>query len=282
MYNRYLNPLKRGFFGGRHPRVIAHRGASGTCPENTLVAFERAVADGADILEMDVRLTADGHVVVIHDPTVDRTTDGQGPVASLTLAEIQKLDAGFRFTRDGGKTFPFRGKGVTIPTLESVLVAFPTMPMNVEVKVDDPELARKFIELLTRYGRLQDIMVLVAAEPNKLMHKLRAAAPDAVTGHAYWEVIRYLVCSTLRLPWLFKPKAPAMQVPEKSGPLLIATPSFVRHAHRLGMEVHVWTINDESEMRRLLYMGVDGLFTDYPGRMRRLVDSGKWKLPPGG
>ena len=282
MYNPLFNPLTSGYFGTKRPRVIGHRGASGTCPENTLVSFQQAVADGADILEMDVHLTLDGKVVVIHDATVDRTTSGTGQVGLMLLDTVQSLDAGYHFTTDGGKTFPFRGKGVTVPTFAEVLEAFPKVPMNVEIKGNDPALVHNFFQLLREHNRLKDIMVLVAAEPTSLMSTIRSAEPKATTGHSYWEVVRFLTLTRLRLPWLFTPQAPAMQVPNRTHKLDVVTPNFVRYAHMLGMEVHVWTINEEAEMKRLLAMGVDGLFTDFPGRMRQLVDSGKWKAKPGG
>src|SRR5919204_389354 len=114
--------------------VVAHRGASAGAPENTADAFELAIRHGADALELDVRLSADGVPVVIHDATLDRTTDGQGPVSGRTAAELQRLDAGARFTRDGGRTFPFRGQGSRIPTLADVLRAFPEVPLLVEIK----------------------------------------------------------------------------------------------------------------------------------------------------
>jgi glycerophosphoryl diester phosphodiesterase len=116
-----------------HP-VIAHRGASAWAPGNTAAAFELAIRLGADALELDVRLSLDGVPVVLHDATLNRTTGGRGPVARHTVAELQKLDAGARFTRDGGRTYPFRGQGIQIPTLADVLLAFPEMPMIVEIK----------------------------------------------------------------------------------------------------------------------------------------------------
>ena len=113
--------------------VIGHRGAAALAPENTIISFERAVADGADAIEFDVHVSADGHVVVIHDPTLDRTTDGTGAVAELTLERIRAADAGARFTRDGME-HPYRGRGVRVPTLTEVLDRFPALPMLIEIK----------------------------------------------------------------------------------------------------------------------------------------------------
>jgi glycerophosphoryl diester phosphodiesterase len=233
---------------------------------------------------MDVHMTADGEVVVIHDPLVDRTTDGAGAITSMTLSELKELDAGYRFTPDGGKTFPFRGKGITIPTFREVLEAFPSTPMNIEIKVDDPVLTAKFLALLEHFSRFTDVtvLVLIAAEKDRLANRVRASEPRAVTGHSYWEVARFLLLSRLRLARFFTPRGPALQVPDRNKWFRVTTPTFIRAAHALGLEVHVWTINEESEMRRLLTMGADALFTDFPGRMRKLVDSGNWSYKPNG
>jgi len=269
-------PLLRSSFPGQRPRVIGHRGACGVAPENTLTSFQQALKDGADILEMDVHLTADGVIVVSHDPTVDRTTNGSGRIAELTYAQIRQLDAGHRFTADGGKTFPFRGQGITIPSFSEVLESFPETPMNVEIKVHSLALVNKFMDLLRRHKRLGDVMVvLVAAEARSLSRLIRKTEPSAFTGHSRWEVIWFLACTKLRMPWLFRPKSSALQVPEREGWLTVVTPNLVRYAHSLGMEVHVWTINEEAEMKRLLAMGVDAIFTDFPGRMRKLLNPGR-------
>ena len=117
------------------PFLIAHRGGAGLMPENTLAAFISADRDWAvDMIELDVRASADGHCVVIHDPTLERTTNGSGPVSAKTIADLRTLDAGFAFTRDGGRTWPFRGAGITIPTIEEVLEQLPAMRFVVEVK----------------------------------------------------------------------------------------------------------------------------------------------------
>src|SRR5262249_22341634 len=130
--------------------VIAHRGASGLAPENTLVAFELAAKAGADAFELDVRLTRDGAAVVIHDAMLDRTTNRNGPVLGQTVADLRATDAGFRFTTDGGKTFPFRGTGVHVPTLGEVLWTFPGMPVLIEVK--EPEVQSAVQRVLVKEG----------------------------------------------------------------------------------------------------------------------------------
>jgi glycerophosphoryl diester phosphodiesterase len=260
-----------GFFAGRHPRVMAHRGASGEAPENTIPAFALAVEQDADILEMDVHLTSDGVVVVCHDPTVDRTTDGSGAIASMTFAELQQLDAGYRFTADGGKTFPYRGKGIRIPTLEEVLCTFPGMPVNIEVKAHSRKLVEATVALLAHYGRFADRSAMLAAFNDDLMKLIRAAVPDgAYTSFSVTETRRFMMCAWLRV-FGFRSPGLAFQVPVRKSVLRIVTPRFVRTAKRFGFEVHPWTIDDEREMHRLLDMGVDGLFTNYPARARKVL-----------
>ena len=140
------------YFDATGFQVIAHRGGSGLGPENTLAAFRRSLAAGADVLEMDVRTTADGHLVVLHDATVDRTTDGRGAVKEMTLAQIKALDAGYRWTADQGRSFPFRGRGITVPTFSEVLETFAETPMIAEIKEKRPEVSQSVCEMLRRHA----------------------------------------------------------------------------------------------------------------------------------
>lgn len=264
------------FFEGRRPRLMAHRGASCEAPENTLPAFELAVGYGADILEMDVWLTADGHVVVCHDETVDRTTNGTGAIPQMTLAQVQALDAGYRFTADGGNTFPYRGRGVVIPTLQQVLEAFPHTPLNIEIKHNSDAAVRSTILLLERYGRVKDGSVIVAALDHDLIRRIRRFSRDVLTSTSQRESGRMLAAAWSRLPVFWTPGV-AFQVPPKRGLLPVVSGRFVTAAHKRGLEVHVWTIDDEQQMRRLFDMGVDGLFTNNPALARRVIDAGSWR-----
>jgi len=263
---------QRQYYKTRHPRVLGHRGSAGTYPENTLVSFRQGLFGGADVLEMDVHLTKDGYIVVCHDDTVDRTTNGTGRIADMTIGEIRRLDAGYRFTLDGGKTFPFRGKGIRIPVFEEVLEAYPFTPINVELKVDNDELVHKFMKLLERKGRLHDGSIMVVATAHELTKKIRQLMPERCSnGYSKREITLAVIASRLHLPWLMPRTAAAFQVPVRQGGIEIVTPAFVKFAHQIGAEVHVWTIDDEAEMARLLDMGVDALFTDLPGRMTALL-----------
>lgn len=249
--------------------VVGHRGAAGLAPENTLPAFEAAVRHGAHVLELDVWPTRDGEMVVLHDGTVDRTTNGRGHVSEMTLAEVKALDAGYWFTSDGGATYPWRGQGVTIPTLEEVLRAFPGMPFIIEIKSSDPDVVPAVLSVIDRAGARD--RVIVGSFHDSVLARVRQLAPDIPTGFAQNEAVRYLILQRLGLGALFRPAAAALQVPEWYGRLRVVNPGFVRLARRQGLEVQVWTINDEETMERLAALGVDAIITDYPDRLQAVL-----------
>ena len=243
--------------------MFAHRGASGLAPENTLEAFRLGLEQGAERLELDVHASADGHVVVFHDETLDRTTDGTGPVKALPLAALQRLDAGCRFVAEDG-TSPWYGRGCRVPTLAALLEAFPEVPVNIEIKQDQPAIEHAVLAVLDRFEARS--RTLLAAEEVGIMARIRAAAPDVLSSFAATEVAEFV--GRLREGTLagYRPPGVALQVPPSFGEIEIVTREFVRAAHGLGLEVHVWTINDEAEMERLLRLGVDALMTDFPAR----------------
>jgi glycerophosphoryl diester phosphodiesterase len=247
------------------PIPIGHRGAAGDAPENTLPSFERAVAVGAATLESDVHLTRDGHVVIHHDAGVDRTSDGSGLVAEKTLAELRELDAGYRFSPDGGRSHPFRDRGVRIPTLAEAYEAFPEMRFNLEIKAATPGLVERTLQLsAARAGHT----LLAAADPG-IMAALREAAarkkvPVAI-GASVADVLAFVRAALDGKP---PPPGPmALQVPPDFGGRPLVTARFVEHAHAHELHVHVWTINDPDEIERLLDLGVDGIVSDHPDRV---------------
>jgi len=255
-------------FAGAPPRVLGHRGAAGLAPENTLVSFHRGRAEGADVLELDVHATADGEVVVLHDATLDRTTEGSGAVRERPWDEVRRLDAGFRFTPDGGRTFPYRGQGVTIPRLADLMTALPAMPLNIEVKQGDPPIVGAVIALV-RGARAP---VVLAAEHDAIMLAIRAAAPDLPTSLAAGEVAAFHdAVEHGRAPAL-PPSVVALQIPPRFGDIELVTAASVGAAHAAGVEMHVWTINDPAEIHRLLDLGVDGIVSDFPARVRTALD----------
>ena len=255
----------------RRPLVMAHRGGAGLWPENTAHAFTQAVALGADVLEMDLHGTADGALVIIHDATVERTTNGAGRVSALSLAELKRLDAGYRWTGDGGRTFPFRGKGITVPTLGEVLDAFPRVRLNIDIKQAQPSLVEPFCRMLGERGAKG--RVTVASFGSETLAEFRRACPGVGTAASREEVValagewragRGGEAGKARLPRV-------VQVPETLGGHRWLTPELVAAAHRGGVEVHVWTVNDEEGMRRMIALGVDGIITDYPDKLLALL-----------
>jgi glycerophosphoryl diester phosphodiesterase len=255
--------------GERAALAIAHRGSVLLWPENTLYAFEIALALGADVIETDIRTTADGVLVLLHDANVDRTTEGTGPVRALTLAELTSLDAGYRWSPDGGRSFPYRGHGLRVPTLEELFTAFPQARMNLEIKENDPAIATALCRSV-REHRMSE-RVLVASFHPRAVSRFRDVCPGVATSATAPEARRFLALSTLRLENLHRPAAWALQVPEFAGRLRVLTPRFVAAAHRLNLQVHAFTINEPENQRRLLELGVDGIVTDRPDRMLTLL-----------
>lgn len=265
------------FFAGPRPRVFGHRGAAALAPENTLASFALALALGADALELDVWGTRDGVVVVIHDETLERTTNGDGPVPEHTWHELRSLDAGCRFTR-GGHDFPYRGHGLRVPTLEAVLRDFPLACCVIEVKQQDAPLVEEIVRLISRFnaqGR-----VLLASEHDAVVQHVRRHTGDIATGLAAGEVADFIARVDTGNFDGYRPPGCALQVPCRFGEMPLITPASVSAAHACGLEVHAWTINDRREMESLLALGVDGIITDVPGVARVVAD--QWGRRNGG
>jgi glycerophosphoryl diester phosphodiesterase len=256
------------YLEGPRPRLFAHRGGARIAPENTVEAFAAGLAAGADRLEMDVHATRDGHVVVLHDPTVDRTTDGSGLVREMSLAELHRLDAGARFAGEHGD-FPFRGRGVRVPTLAAVLEAFPGVPLNIEIKQDAPAIEHEVLAVLDRAGARAQ--VLLAAEEASIMARIRAAAPDVLTSFSAADVLEFVTAWHGGTLAAYRAPGVALQIPPSFGDVPLVTAESVAIAHGMGLEVHVWTIDDPDEMAALLELGVDALMTDVPPVAARLL-----------
>jgi glycerophosphoryl diester phosphodiesterase len=243
-----------------HP-VIAHRGASAYAPENTLPAFEVAVRQGADAFELDVRLTRDGAPVVIHDDTLDRTTSLSGPVRARTLADLRAADAGYRFTPDRGRTFPFREKDIRVPTLAEVLWSFPAMPVMVEVK--EPEVQEAVRRALIENGAAE--RCVMASEHIGALEVFRQ---DPFACGASGAEISALYRAALFRREMRECGYRMLSVPLRWRGLPVPTRGFVQAARRLGCPVHVWTVNDPATARRLWARGVAGIVTDVPEVIR--------------
>ena len=258
------------FFAIPGPIAIGHRGCAGEAPENTLESFARGLAAGAAVLESDVHLTRDGVPVLIHDDDVARVTDGSGPVRELALAELARLDAGHRFSPDGGRSHPFRARGLRVPTLAEALAALPGARFNLELKEDLPGIVERTLEVVRAAGREE--RTLVTAADDALMARLRAAlagrprgvAVGASTGDVV-DFARSALAGTAP-----RPGPMALQIPAEFAGRPLATRELVAHAHAHGVQVHVWTINEPAEIARLLDLGVDGIVSDFPARAAAL------------
>lgn len=241
--------------------IIAHRGASGLAPENTTAAFDLAVDQGAEAFELDVRLSADGVAVVLHDPTLDRTTDRTGLAAALPASGVTSADAGARFTLDGGATYPFRDRGVHVPTLRRVLERYPDTPLLVELKVTEAAATvRDEIARVSAQGR-----VVVASFSDRALEGFRQAPYLAGAS-------RRSIAALAARSWAgLRPKSRGdrlFAVPRRYRNLVpVPTRRFVAAAHRLGCPVHVWTVNDPGVARELWNRGANGMITNDPARM---------------
>jgi glycerophosphoryl diester phosphodiesterase len=259
---------------GEWPVNLAHRGASSLAPENTIEAFRLAVEAGAGGLELDVHMTRDGHIVVIHDATVDRTTDGAGPVSEMTLDELRGFDAGHNFSPGGGPSRPYRTRGVRVPTLEEVLREFPGVAVNIDIKVGRPGIEAAVLGVLREADALE--RVLVVSTPHAIVERFRKISGGRVsTGASKWEIGVFYILSRLRIEQLARPAYQALQVPLRHRGIPLVTPRFIRAAHASGVRVDVWTINQPDEMRRLLDLGADVIMTDRPGTLAEVLHAAR-------
>ncbi len=244
----FLDPL---------PRVFAHRGDSANYPENTLPAFISAIEKGADAIETDVHLTSDGKIVVSHDESLERNTNGRGIIERMTLEEIQSLDAGYRFSKDG-KTYPFRGKGIRICTLEEALTALPSARFNIDLKTRDRALPIAYIDLIRRLGAGN--RVCTASFHLENLEVVRKIAPEFLTSLSTKEVLPIFLEEKLHLLPENFPRTFIFQLPRYS-PI---TRSFVERMHSRDALVMVWTVNNADRARKLYSIGVDTVMTDDP------------------
>lgn len=251
--------MTRDLLSLSRPSAIAHRGGSKLRPENTLAAFEHAVSLGVDACECDVHLSADGELVVIHDATLDRTTNAHGPVEQMTARELAKVDAAHAFDADAG--FPFRDRGVGVPRLADLLDRFRSLPWIVEVKGERPEVAARVVALIRDLGAFE--RVLIGSFSQTVLNAVRRLAPRLPTGASSLEARAAARRAYFRMP-IGRARFDVLQVPYRvKGREVFAEP-FVRLARRAGTPVHVWVVDDPADMRRLLDWGVTGLISDRP------------------
>jgi len=249
--------------------VIAHAGSE-LLPTDTLFALEQYADMGVDILEMDVHMTKDKHIILIHDETVDRTTDGTGDVREMTLAELQSLDAGYYWTNDDGETYPLRGQGIKIPTLEEVFQTIPDYPMIIEIKQDSPSMEQDLCNLLREHKMGEKVMI--PSFSDIAMERFRQACPEIATAASSGEARDFVYRNFALMAGTISPKYYALQVPEERDGITIVTKLLIFFANWRNVQVHIWTINDPEEMQHFIEMGVHGIMTDRADLLMDILD----------
>lgn len=244
------------------PRLFAHRGASAVYPENTLPAFAAATAAGLAYLEMDVWATSDGVVVVHHDPTLQRLCGVSQPVSAVDFRTLQSYDAGWGFSRDNGTTFPQRGQGIVVPSLAAVLQHFPHARCNIEIKQAEPVIVANTVSTIKETGAEQ--RVLLAAENDRTMAVIRRECGSIPTSLSFAEAAAFFDWLTHGCRAPYTPPGVALQIPVNWQGRRLVSRESVAAAHAVGLEVHVWTVNDADQARELLDLGVDGIMGDIP------------------
>jgi glycerophosphoryl diester phosphodiesterase len=258
---------QRAFYTARPGGVMvyAHMGGDGVWPGDTLYAFDQAARLGVDAFDMDAHITKDGQIVLLHDESVDRTSDGSGQVEDLTLAELKKLDAAYKWTNDGGATFPFRGQGISVPALEEVFQKYPRMVYLIEIKLTRTPIAAPLCALIRKHN-LQE-RVIVASFHDEAMRMFRETCPEVATSAARNEVTAFVLLSKIGLSGLISPPYQALQVPfetSESKGISIMTPGFIKAAHAKNLKVETWTLDDPELFKQYVSWGLDGVDTDRP------------------
>ncbi len=256
------------YFAPATPRLFGHRGSAATHPENTLLSLAAAVEVGMPYLEFDVWCTRDGHVVVHHDETLQRTCADARRVSDLCLRELRRLDAGYAFS-PGGNGFPFRAQGITVPTLQDVLETFPETRCNIEIKQENPPIEEQVVHTVRGCGA--DDRVLIASEKDTVLARLRPLCGAIPTNLGYGEVAAFFAWLQQDCPQGYDPPGQAVQIPAQWGDLRLVTRASLAAAHRLGLEMHVWTVNEEVQMKELLALGVDGIMSDRPRLLAKVA-----------
>lgn len=266
----------RAFYREDDPEVlnIAHRGGRGLAPEGTIAAFDNALKLKVDMFEYDIHITKDGHLVVIHDDTVDRTTNGTGKVNDMTLAEIQSLDAGYHFVDHNGE-YKFRGQGVYIPTVEEMFQKYPTMRHLIEIKDTNKirlyeDAIQELWRLIEEYEMLDNVMV--GSFDQDIIERFEAVTWGQIPiGAGEQEVRDFVKKHVPYLNGLARSNVDSLQLPTESEGYDLTTTNIIQSAKKRNMSIYYWTINEEDQMRELIAKGVDGIITDYPDRLRKVL-----------
>ncbi|MHA2364352.1 MAG: glycerophosphodiester phosphodiesterase [Candidatus Hodarchaeales archaeon] len=254
---------------------MAHRGDQTKYPENSLEAMKSAVELKVDVLETDARLTKDNKLTIFHDEIVDRVSDSQGKVRDFSFEELKKLDIGYNYTADNGETYPFRGKNYRVISLEEFFNNFPDIKLNIDIKDKDEIAVKQLVQIIEEY-KAQD-RVWVSSFHSEQIQRFRKALPNVLTGAAPQEVREFIINLKLRTLFRIKPQYNGFQVPieHEETKTKIITPNFVKQAKKKNLAVMVWTINEKSTMEWLINLGVDGIFTDNPDLLIKVLQERK-------
>ncbi len=264
-----MPPALRPYLQQPGPWLVAHRGGSRIAPENTLQAFEAAARLGADAIETDVRLSADGKVFVFHDGDTARISGEPGTIEGRSASEIARLDAAHSFSPDG-RTFPLRGTGVRIPLLAEALERFPKMRFSIDAKSDAEQLAEMLARTIREAGAEERVCVGSFSDAQGI--RLGRLLPRSCRFLSQRAAVFHVLAAKVAVPGSFCPTGYDLAaLPRRSHGLDVVTERTVSHFHRLGMAVHVWTVDDEAEMRELLALGVDGIISDRPDVLARVL-----------
>jgi len=261
------------FFQSDKPLNFGHRGFAGEYPENTILSYQKAIEAGADILEMDVQLTTDNKLVVFHDDTLERMTNGSGIVKEKSLSEIKKVNVGCVFIPGhevGQNQYPFKNAEIKIPLLSEVFSEFPNCRFNIDIKQHEKKVSEALLGIIKEFKLTEK--VLVASDDFKTISYFRNISKgEFATGASYREVAKFLLLERLNLLKHARFEADALQVPESYSGIRIISEKFIREAHKMNIAVHPWTINEKVDMERLLRWGVDGIMTDFPDRLSSIL-----------
>ncbi|WP_207000593.1 glycerophosphodiester phosphodiesterase [Microbulbifer salipaludis] len=252
------------------PLIIAHgdEGGRGLYPGNTLLYLREMLALGVDALEIDLNLTADGHLVLLHDPTLERTTDGRGAVTDKTLAELKNLNAAYHWSPDG-KAYPYRNSPQPLVTIDEVFAEFPNARMIIELKNKDHRAASALQRAIVRAGC--EARVIVSSFHRGVIREFRRLCPQVNTGATLPEALQFYAAQLVAAERWLAPAYQSMQLPSRYYGLPVFTRRFVRAARRCGLHLSVWTVNEPAPMRHFIDLGLDGIVTDRPDRLLSIL-----------
>ncbi len=252
------------------PRLLSHRGMPLEFPENTMISFKNAIEFGVDVIETDTHLTKDNQFIICHDAEISRISNGTGLIANYTVDELKQFDAGYNFTLDWGTTFPFRGKDITFMTVEEALNTFPNQKFNIDLKDNNPDQVQYWAELIKKYNA--EDRVLTASQFIKNLIEVRKIFPNMATSFSAGEVFKFYIANKFGRLKSKKWQADAFQIPIRLGPFHLITPKFIKNAHKFGYKIHIWTINEQKQMKALFDMGIDAIFTDNPRLLKPVIE----------